>query len=259
MNNLVGRVPSGYTLHHLQETDSTNAEALRRVDDDDSAGAWVVADRQSGGRGRSGRSWESEPGNLFASLLYRPDCSLETATQLSFVAALAAADCIASQFDDVSGPGLVRVKWPNDILISGKKIGGILLESVSRAGKGGLCVVLGTGLNVVCHPIISGLEATDLSTLGVSADRWDVFSALADATDRWIKVWALGAGFESVRLAWLERAYGMDEPILVRLGSGEERGVFRGIDERGALMLETDDGQHKLISSGDVFFGLGQG
>ena len=88
-------------------------------------------------------------------------------------------------------------------------------------------------------------------------DRWDVFSCLADATDRWLKVWNQGAGFNNVRHAWLDLAYGIGKPIWARLGDRTEQGIFCGIDESGALMLEKEDGSQKKISSGDVFFSAG--
>lgn len=239
--------PKGYGLIRLAETDSTNLEALRRAREGAALPLWVTADRQNAGRGRRGNVWQSQGGNLFASLVLRPPAG--DFSQLSFAAALAASDMLAG----FAPAAHIQVKWPNDVLADGKKIVGILLETVTLAE--GPVLVVGIGINLTSHPARTSYGATSLHALGGRVPSTeDGLLALADAWARWYGLWLKG-GFAPLREAWLARAAGLGAPVTVRLAGlwGERNGLFAGLDESGALLLDEAGATHK-ISAGDVFF-----
>lgn len=244
-------MPVGYDLRAFDVLDSTNGEAVRMA----AAGAvghtWVVAQRQTAGKGRRGREWVSPQGNLFASLLYALDCDLATASQLSFVTALAVRDVIA---DILRTNELVTCKWPNDILVGGKKISGILLETAPPSH-----VVIGIGINVIHHPEVALYPATNLTDESGLANEGGqditttiVFERLVHAMSHWISIWQ-DHGFFHIRKAWRKNAHGLRQEITVRLPHEEITGRFIDLDESGALILEFE-GERRHITAGDVFF-----
>ena len=244
-------LPSGYRLVHLAETQSTNADAMRIGLAGEQGPVWVVADRQTGGRGRSGRSWVSEPGNLFASLMISSGCTPARAGQLSLVAGIAVLDAIREAGAIAPGPAL-RLKWPNDILIGKAKTGGILVESSARAGASGLLIVVGVGLNLVSAPPGLGRDATNLAAHGLALSPDRALCFLAGAMDAWLKTWNEGEGFDRVREAWLERAGPLGEPLTVNTGASPVEGRFAGLDGEGALLLALEDGSERRFTYGDV-------
>ncbi len=242
-------LPAPYRLIHLAETDSTNAEAMRRALAGERGPLWVLADRQTTGRGRSGRTWVSSPGNLFASLLIETGCPLVKAAQLSLVAGVAAIDAIREA--GPIGPGL-RLKWPNDVLIGAAKAGGILVESSARGPGEGLVAVIGVGLNLASAP--PGLEpgATYLAAHGLALSPREALCFLAQAMDAWLETWNEGEGFAAVRTSWLEHAGVIGEPLTVHAVEGPVEGRFAGLDEEGALVIAGADGRERRFTYGDV-------
>ncbi|RMD87888.1 MAG: biotin--[acetyl-CoA-carboxylase] ligase [Alphaproteobacteria bacterium] len=228
------------------ELDSTNAEARRRAEAGERGPLWIRADRQTAGRGRRGRRWVSEAGNLHATLLFSPAGAVRDRAQLSFVAVLAAHAALARLVD---APRRLRCKWPNDLLVDGRKLAGILLEGETD------WLAIGFGINLAHHP--EGLEqpATSLSAaFGVTVNPETVLDALAAAFDTIHGRW-LAAGFAPIRAAWTERAAGLGEPVAVRVGREAIRGILRGLDEDGALRIERPDGTCRRIAAGDVILG----
>ncbi len=211
---------------------------------------WVVADEQSHGRGRAGRHWTSPKGNLYATLALRPGVSASAATQLSFAAALATYDAAASLLTPEQLAAL-RLKWPNDVLLGGAKLAGILIESVMASNGTGLAVVVGIGINAASAPAGTGQA---VATLGLGAGgSAAVFEALARAFETWLARWDQARGFPAIREAWLARAHVRGEPLNVRLNGASIGGRFRGVDERGALQLETDAGVVITVNAGDIY------
>lgn len=249
MGVAIAPLPPGYTQICLAAVDSTNAEALRRAARGADGNLWIRAARQTSGRGRLGRRWVSGDGNLFASLLLRPPCALETCLQLAFVAGLAAFDAVSLS----GGPaaGRLSLKWPNDLLLDGAKLGGVLLES-GGDGKAPV-IVIGTGLNLAAHPAKADLPATDLAAHGLGVSTDEAFSALAGSSARWLEVWGAGAGWPRIRAAWAERALPEGTAIRVRDGVARREGRYGGIAEDGALLLVESDGGRRRITAGDVF------
>jgi BirA family transcriptional regulator, biotin operon repressor / biotin---[acetyl-CoA-carboxylase] ligase len=224
---------------------STNTDALNLARAGERGPLWVTARVQSAGRGRRERTWESEPGNLHASLLLSNPSPLELAAELSFVAALAVHDAVTVTAPSVAA-GLA-LKWPNDVLARGKKISGILIEGEGSA------VVVGIGVNCAYHPKETAFPATDLAALGASAPVENIFEQLSATMLRRLKQWNSGAGFEAIRADWLGRAAGIGGPIRIALPDGERSGRFETVDAHGRLVLRLPDGSSETISAGDVF------
>ncbi len=244
-------LPPAYRLVALETVGSTNDEAKRLARAGAEDGTIVWAKAQTEGRGRSGRTWRSLPGNLYASLVLRPECTPAEAGQLSFVAALGAGGALASLM-----PPLVELKykWPNDLLINGRKVGGILLETESTGRDRLDWVVLGIGINVANHPDDTETPATSLHAEGDTDITVEAtLSAFARYFLNWVNRW-LDDGFEPVRQAWRRDAKGIGEPIRVRLPDRELHGTFVDIATDGALLLRTADGIVRPIAAGDVFF-----
>jgi BirA family biotin operon repressor/biotin-[acetyl-CoA-carboxylase] ligase len=242
--------PQGYALKSFEVIDSTNEEARRMALAGEKGLVWITAERQSAGRGRRGRAWESPTGNLSATLLVRPEKPPGEVAQLSFVAALAASDMVQS----FAQSARVAVKWPNDVLADGRKIAGILLESAS-GGSGRLdWLAVGIGVNLAHHPEGTEFPATSLAALGETppAAR-DALTRLACAWAKWYEMWT-ARGFADIRDAWLARAAHIGGRIRARLQNEETSGVFEGIDETGALILRETQGRTRIIAAGEVFF-----
>ncbi|PTS89218.1 biotin--[acetyl-CoA-carboxylase] ligase [Pseudomonas sp. HMWF010] len=245
------RSRSGPPVVIFDEIDSTNAEARRRAEAGEEGPVWLLGLRQTSGRGRRGRAWETGQGNLAATLLFRTEKPAAEAAQVSFVAALAVADLL-----DLYVPAhLVSLKWPNDPLIGGLKASGILVESGSSA-LGGLWIAVGIGVNLVQGPAASERPATSVMAHSATAVPSPplALQALADAFARWQGVWEQ-VGFPAIAQAWTERAYGLGEACVARLGHETVEGIAEGLDTDGSLRLRLVDGSVRRISAGDVFFG----
>ena len=241
-------------VHLLDETDSTNAEARRRAEAGDVASQWIVARRQSAGRGRRGREWNSDTGNLFATLMTLTARSPAEAAQVTFVAALAVADLL----DAFAAPGAVSIKWPNDVMLGDAKASGILVES-GQHETGRLWLAVGIGVNLAHAPEGTERPATSLaahlrSDIAYPPPIDAAAAVLADAFAVWMERWET-MGFEPILDGWIARTQGLDGPCIARLGHETVEGRAEGVAPDGALRLRTADGELRLISAGDVFFG----
>jgi BirA family transcriptional regulator, biotin operon repressor / biotin---[acetyl-CoA-carboxylase] ligase len=246
-------LPEGFHLHHYATIGSTNDEAKTLARTGAADGTLVWADEQTLGRGRRGRIWRSPPGNLYLSLVLRPGCAASHAAQLGFVAALGLGDAI----QPLVGPApQLRYKWPNDLLISGRKLAGILLESETSAGDRVDFVVVGVGVNIVSAPGDVEFPATSLTAQGIIAVTAPLLlDGFARHFAGWARRWR-AEGFAPVREAWLESASGLGEAIRVRLEHSTLFGRFHDLDEDGALVLDAAEGSRR-IAAGDVFPVLG--
>ncbi len=233
------------------ELDSTNAEARRRGEAGEGRAGWIAALHQTAGRGRRGRTWETGAGNLAATLLMITDRPAAEAAQLSFVAALAAAD-LAEAF---VAPEKVSVKWPNDLLIGGRKAAGILVESGPRP-DGQLWMAVGIGINLVTGPQSAERPSTTFAEhMAVPPPTPQMaLSILAEAFESWRVAWAT-RGFPAIAEGWTRRAHGLGQTCVARLPQETVEGVAEGMDADGALRLRLADGQIRRITAGDVFFG----
>ena len=244
-------LPPGFTLLRLAALDRPPAEARRLREAGAAAYTFVWAERQSGGRGRRGRSWISPVGNGYCSLLLRPDVAPGVAAQVSFVAALAVAETIASL---LPVGRKVACKWPNDVLVDGLKISGILLESRMGRQPGGRVdwLVVGVGINIASFPPGTDYPATALHDAGGAAPVEQVLEAYAVRMAHWLKIWR-DDGFAPVRQAWLRWADGLGGKVVVRLADRTIEGIFSALDDSGALILSLADGRERTVTAGDVF------
>lgn len=245
------RWPEGYGLHLLDEVDSTLNEAARLAPDL-SGPVWIMARRQSAGRGRRGRAWADPAGNLAATLVLWPEEDAATAALRSFVAALALYDAVAA----VTGrPEALALKWPNDVLLNGGKLAGILLES---AGAGGRLdhLAIGIGVNLAGVPDAvepSGLRPVSLAgETGVAVTQDAFLAELAAAYARHEARFQV-EGFAPIRADWLARAARLGETLTARTGNTETRGRFETVDSAGNLVLSTPQGR-AVIPAADVYF-----
>jgi BirA family biotin operon repressor/biotin-[acetyl-CoA-carboxylase] ligase len=226
---------------------STNAEALARARAGERGPLWISALTQSAGRGRRGSTWVSPAGNLYATLLLTEPSAPEHAPQLSFVAALALHDAVA-QCAPQSGP-LLKVKWPNDLLLAYKKLAGILIEGESDPN---FAVAIGIGVNCAAHPDGTTYPATDLAAAGALVTPAQALAVLSGAMQHRVEQWQRGHGFAAVRDDWLKRAAGLGEDIRVRLPEREFSGRFAGLDDAGRLLVEQPSGV-AIVTAGEVF------
>ena len=238
-------------IEALDEVDSTNAEARRRADAGDRGPRWITASRQTAGRGRRGRAWETGAGNLAATYLAHTAKPPAEAAQVSFVAALAVADLAVAYVP----AGLVSLKWPNDPMIGGRKTAGILVESGPHPA-GGLWLAVGCGVNLATPPDAAERPATAFAAhmRAPPPAPLDALAVLAEAFERWRGLWEQ-LGFAPIAEAWTARAHGLGETCTARLPGETIEGVAEGLDGDGALRLRTGTGAIRRITAGDVFFG----
>lgn len=221
---------------------------MQRARSGDPGRLWITARTQSGGRGRNGRLWTSETGNLFCSLLLVDPAPLARAPEFGFVTSLALALALRGILGEDKE---LKIKWPNDVLYDGAKLAGILLESIALP-RGFACVA-GIGVNCGSHPEGTLYPATDLSAAAGRSIAPDVvFAALSAAMARQLEVWSKGAGFPAIRVGWLALAAGVGGRIKVARPNEILEGVFETIDATGRLILRQDAGV-KAIEAGDVF------
>jgi len=238
-------------IEAYDELDSTNAEARRRAEAGAGGPVWITALRQTAGHGRRGRPWTTSTGNLAATLLLTTEKPAAEAAQLSFVAALAAADLAQTCL----GPGAARLKWPNDVMIYGRKAVGILIESGTRA-DGALWMAVGIGINLAHAPTDVERPATSFAEHMATSPPapLEALDILATRFEHWRALWA-AEGFAPIARGWTESAQGLGEPCVARLPNQTHRGVAEGLEMDGALRLRLDDGAVLRITAGDVFFG----
>ncbi|MCC2975850.1 biotin--[acetyl-CoA-carboxylase] ligase [Sphingomonas sp. PL-96] len=228
----------------VAETGSTNADLLALAGAGAvSEGLWLRAERQTAGRGRLGRAWVSPTGNLYASTVVRLRPSDPAAATLAFVAAVALEEAVRVHLPKARG---LALKWPNDLLIAGAKLSGMLLE---RAGD---MVVLGIGLNLAHHPDLADRLTTSLAAHGAEVAPDAFLETLAEGFARWLARWR-GEGLAPVRQRWLERAHPIGTALTARLPDGRGvTGLFHGLDADGALLLRLADGTRHVMHAGDV-------
>jgi BirA family biotin operon repressor/biotin-[acetyl-CoA-carboxylase] ligase len=236
----------------METVDSTNAEARRRAKAGEPGPLWIWSTRQSQGRGRGGREWISRPGNLFASLLIGVNAPQRVAGQIALLAGIVAYDTIAKLIA-YEGRSELLLKWPNDILLAGEKLAGVLLEHVGSTVENRSVVVIGTGINLASHPEDLPQPAISLGAYDIMVTPAEALEVLAATTHEWLARWGEGSCFPTIRRAWLDRAGPAGRPLRVKVEGEETEGVYGGLDADGALRLMTPDGEYR-IAAGDVFF-----
>jgi BirA family biotin operon repressor/biotin-[acetyl-CoA-carboxylase] ligase len=235
-------------IHHVSETGSTNADLLARLAAGERVveGDWLIADRQTAGRGRQGRAWLDGAGNLMGSTVVHISPQDPPPASLSFVASLAVYEAVLSR---LGSPRDLRLKWPNDVLLGGGKFCGLLLEGE------GANVVIGIGVNLARAPVVADRRTRSLAEYGPSPDR-DAFAAeLAAQFDVELGRWRQ-YGLEPILNRWLAAAHPIGSALTVHEPSGRQlSGTFAGLEQDGALQLCLADGSLRVIHAGDVTLG----
>lgn len=246
-----GRASSGSgTAYEVYDSiGSTNTEALKRAREGWRDPVWISALEQTSGRGRRGREWASSRGNLFASRLICDPPQRDRISELPLVGAVALSETLEALTGSI---GLIKLKWPNDLLLGGAKLSGILVEAESLPGDR-LSVVCGFGVNCAVHPNGGLYPCTDLAAAGYQVRADVLFQRLMSVFDEALIQWAAPGGFETTRRAWLSRAAHVGQQVNVRNGAVECTGRFHDLDAAGQLILKRDDGGLETVSSGDVF------
>ncbi|WP_343289498.1 biotin--[acetyl-CoA-carboxylase] ligase [Wolbachia endosymbiont of Encarsia formosa] len=266
----------GFRIHHYKEVSSTNKEALDLIEKGISNETIIITDKQTEGRGRTGKSWISPEGNFYASLIINQETDVSKLTELTFVTAVAVGNTLLSlnflnnqthcgvipvrDTDFSSGSqcqstGMTRdpfinglnlqYKWPNDVLIDGKKISGILLERKSNSNW----LIIGIGINVNHAPLPG---TTCISNYGESVSNMDLLKELIINFNKLRKQW-LFDGFYAIREMWLTRAFKMNKQISVKLADKLHEGIFADINESGKLVLQQIDGSLIYFDAGELF------
>jgi BirA family biotin operon repressor/biotin-[acetyl-CoA-carboxylase] ligase len=244
------RLPTGYRLIAYDSIGSTNDEAKRLAREGAAEGSLLWALEQTAGHGRRGRTWISPRGNLYLSLILRPGCPVGSAAQLGFVAALALGGALRAILPRIEG---LAYKWPNDVLINGRKIAGILLESETVTPDKVSFVVVGVGVNLMVSPQGTEFTASSIVEEGLGEVLPEVMlEEFAASFQSWNMRWRAD-GFAPVRASWLAAtAIARGEPIQVRIDAAGLCGRFLDIDHEGNLLLDCA-GECRRIAAGDVF------
>ncbi|WP_395647293.1 biotin--[acetyl-CoA-carboxylase] ligase [Terricaulis sp.] len=237
-------IDAGAPVQVFDEIDSTILEARRRAERGELAPVWLIARRQTAGRGRRGRAWSSLDGNLFATLLFTTDRPPAEIALLGFATGVA----MAESFDEIVGAGHATLKWPNDVFLDGAKAAGIMLDS------GGAWAALAFGVNLAAAPEALDQPATSLRALlppDVAApEPLHFFAHMRPKLERW-SARIVSEGFEPLRAAWLARAHGLGQAARVLQGDVALEGRIAGLSPRGELELDTAEGR-RLVAAGDV-------
>jgi BirA family biotin operon repressor/biotin-[acetyl-CoA-carboxylase] ligase len=234
------KLPAGHRVVHFERIDSTNAEARRLAEAGERGPLWIWSDEQTGGRGRHGRAWVSEPGNLYVTCLFETEAPASAAAQISLVAAIAVHELVSGFLPKA----VFFLKWPNDVLMGGAKFCGLLAEVVDTNPTR---IALGCGINLAHAP--SGTPYP-VAALGRQFTPDSVLQKLAVSLWHWLEIWDEGRGFPGIRSAWLERAAGVGKEVSVEGMAGR----FEGLSADGALLITLADGTQRQIHAGEVRF-----
>ncbi len=237
-------------LQHYTTIDSTNLEAHRLFANGQRESLFLLADEQTAGKGRLDRNWASLRGNCYSTLilpLHSPSGmsnEISIVPQIGFVVALSVADVVRGL--TTAEP---KLKWPNDVLVGGAKIAGILSEVLSTNP---LTVAIGCGINVAHAPTGLPYPATCLNAEGVHTERDIVFQSYRTALAQWFTLWNNGLGFAAIRSAWVQQAIGIGETASMTIGTEHLTGTFEGLTEQGAVVLKPSVGPPHIFHAGDL-------
>jgi BirA family transcriptional regulator, biotin operon repressor / biotin---[acetyl-CoA-carboxylase] ligase len=231
-------------IRHYATIDSTNLEAHRLFNVGERGPLFLLADEQTAGKGRQDRMWASAKGNCYSTLILPLETEVRSVPQIGFVVALAVADVVRKH-----STATPHLKWPNDVLVGGAKISGILCEVLSTAP---LTIAIGCGINVAHSPVGLTYPTTSLAAEGATVDRDAVFKSYREALSYWFHMWDYGQNFPTIRTAWMQNAIGMGEAVTMTTGTQHLTGNFEGITEQGAVLLKPADGPPQILHAGDL-------
>lgn len=236
-------ITAGAGIRHYPTIDSTNLEAHRLFSNGEQGPLFLLADEQTAGKGRLDRNWASLRGNCYSTLILPLEAEVQSVPQIGFVVALAVADVVRQHGVEA------KLKWPNDVLVKGSKIAGILCEVLSSQP---LTIAIGCGINVAHAPIGLPYPATCLAAEGANIERNSVFQSYREALSYWLRQWNNGQNFLAIREAWVKQAIGIGETVSMIVGSRHLTGNFETITEQGAILLKPVDSPHQILHAGDL-------
>jgi BirA family biotin operon repressor/biotin-[acetyl-CoA-carboxylase] ligase len=242
------QAPVNWQIEIYQSVESTQTLCHDAAQNNRPEGIVIQGLQQKGGKGRHGNRWDSPVGNLYMSILLRPDCAIEQAGQLSFVVAVA----VSAAMDDYIDPHkhTKTLKWPNDILVDGMKLSGILLESNMSESKL-RSIILGMGVNIFNKPpLATCLNDVARDPVYINVVRDNILKKLSYCYRLWQE-----KGFAPIHKEWLKQAHGMGQPMTARLPGKSFKGIFQGVREDGSLILAQENGEEKIIHAAEVHFG----
>ncbi|WP_273757759.1 biotin--[acetyl-CoA-carboxylase] ligase [Bartonella sp. AU55XJBT] len=245
----------GYTVESYESVDSTNLIAQRKAQIGHQGYLWIVAQEQSQGRARRGRTWSSPKGNLYSSLLLMDDIVHQTAAQLGFVAGVSVAEAI-KQFtkDEKQTNNIVSLKWPNDILLRGAKSSGVLLE-IFKLPSQQYALVIGIGINVKYNYEDAPYPTSSLQNIGLHVEAEQLFTVLTESFSRNYLLWKQPKGCEIIRKKWLLYSAHLGKYVKVVNDDKIVEGIFNGLDHDFNCIIKQKNGQTAIITAGDVHFG----
>ncbi|CAF26070.1 biotin--[acetyl-CoA-carboxylase] ligase [Bartonella quintana] len=246
----------GYAVESYENVDSTNLIAQRRAYAGHRGYLWIVAQEQSQGMARRGRTWYSPKGNLYCSLLLIDDIVHQTAAQLSFVAGVSMVEAI-KQFvkDENQANSIVSLKWPNDILLKESKSSGILLE-IFKLTFQQYALVIGIGMNVNCHYEDAPYPTSSLKNIGLHVETEQLFTVLTEYFSKNYLLWKQPGGCDIIRKKWLLYSAHVGQHIKIINDKKVIEGIFDGLDSAFNCIIKQKNGQQVTITAGDVHFGL---
>jgi BirA family biotin operon repressor/biotin-[acetyl-CoA-carboxylase] ligase len=234
----------GWQWRHLREVASTQDLAIAAGQGGEAAPLVITADRQTAGRGRGGRAWQAPEGNLNFSALLRPGPVPLQAAAWSLLAGVAVYNAVAVHMPDASG---LMLKWPNDLLLGGAKLAGVLIDSALTPSGRIDWVVIGVGVNIAHAPALPDRPTACLEDAGIKLAPETLAATLISQLDHW-----MAAGPKAVRAAWLQHAHPLGTALHVHQGDRMAEGTFAGLAEDGSLLLAGAAGATAVVS-GDVF------
>ncbi|GAA5107162.1 biotin--[acetyl-CoA-carboxylase] ligase [Bartonella jaculi] len=245
----------GYAVESYESVDSTNLIAQRKAQAGHQGYLWVVAQEQSQGRARRGRTWSSPKGNLYSSLLLTDDIVHQTAAQLGFVAGISVVEAV-KQFipDEKQMNGVVSLKWPNDILLRGAKSSGVLLE-IFKLTPQQYALVIGIGMNVKHHYDGAPYPTSSLKNIGLHINAGQLFTALTESFSKNYLLWKKSGGCDIIREKWLLYSAHLGQHVKVVNDEKVIEGIFDGLDKDFNCIIKQKNGQQAIITAGDVHFG----
>ncbi|WP_152023255.1 biotin--[acetyl-CoA-carboxylase] ligase [Bartonella bovis] len=244
----------GYVLESYESVDSTNLIAQQKANAGHRGYLWIVAEEQTQGRARRGRTWYSPKGNLYSSLLLVDDIICQTAAQLGFVAGVSMAEAIKHFIKDKEN-NIISLKWPNDILLKGIKSSGILLELFTLIPQK-YALVIGIGMNIKHHFKDAPYLTSSIKSIGLDIDKEKLFMVLTRCFSENYLLWKQLGGCDIIRKKWLLYSAHLGQPIKIVNGKKLTEGIFDGLDHDFNCIVKQKDGQKAIITAGDVYFGL---
>ncbi len=240
-----------FNIHYFQEIGSTNSHLLQKAQiNQANEFDVIVSDIQTKGRGRKNRQWQSYKDNLHFSFLVKPTINIDKISQLSLLCAVALGKSLEEVFMQSNIKAKINYKWPNDLLIDGKKIAGILLESSISQSK---CqfIAIGIGFNIAKNPQSSIFASTNLKALGLEVDKINFLKSFLEHFESLYQSW-LNFGFENIKKIWLKKAFKLNQELELSIDDKKTKGIFIGLDELGNLLLDQKGQNIQTINYAEI-------